>query len=267
MMNKRIIVYIPFNNLDVRANLPPSVRNASPLKQDLHLSKEWIDNRISIFMNYTLKSLKNQTNQNFIAYVLYNKSSKFFIEQALLNYPPLPSNIHFIPGDNYETQVKKNIRGYKHFYELHLYSDDMYHKTFIEQLHNHKHKDGTKVLICQNGYIYNSIDHILAKYFNFSSSFNCFIYTVEAYLQGVRYDFFKLGRWMGAIKLPHEIITYPSYINHCHDANAAFSFNTEKQRNKIKDVWVNNKGHRALFGEIITDEAEKNKILEEFMGN
>lgn len=267
MMDKQVIVYIPFNNLNVRDNLPEFIRKDSPLKENMHLTKEWIDNRISIFMKYTLKSLKNQTNQNFFAYVLYNKNSKPFIEQALLKYPPLPSNVHFIPSDNYEIEVKKNITGYKHFYELHLYSDDMYHKTFIQYLYDYQPRQKTKVLVCQNGYIYNSINNVLAKYYNISSSFNCLIYTVNGYLKGVRHDFFKIGGWMGAIKLPHEIITNPSYINHCHDSNAAFFFGVEEKRLHVKDVWTNrNHKHPALFGEVITDESEKNKILEEFMG-
>ncbi|MFS0907610.1 glycosyltransferase [Priestia aryabhattai] len=251
-MNKKIIVYIPFNNMDVLG------------KGYIALTKEWIDKRISIFMNYTLKSLKNQTNQDFIAYVVYHIKSKNLIEQALAKHPPLPSNIHFIPDGNYEVKVKEIIKNYKYFYELHLYSDDMYHKTFVEKLQNYKHKSQTAVLICQNGYIYDSINNRLAKYFNFSSSFNCFVYSVEDYLKGHRH---KVVGWVTAIRLPHEKLEKPNYINHCHDTNSAFYFEEERKRNKIKDVWNNNKGATALFGEEITNEDEKKKILEEYIGN
>ncbi|MCF6800099.1 glycosyltransferase [Priestia megaterium] len=250
-MNKKIIVYIPFNNMDVLGKL------------NIALTKEWIDKRILIFMNYTLRSIKNQTNQDFIAYVVYHVKSKNFIEQALAKYPPLPPNIHFIMDENYEIKVKEIIKNYKFFYELHLYSDDMYHKTFVEQLQNYEHKSRTAVLICQNGYIYDSIHNRLAKYFNFSSSFNCFIYNVGDYLNGNRH---KMAGWTTAIRFPHEKLEKPNYINHCHDTNSAFYFENERMRKHDKDVWKYNQGATALFGEEITNENEKKKILEEYIG-
>jgi Putative rhamnosyl transferase len=251
-MHKKIIVYIPFNNMNVLG------------KGYIALTKEWIDKRISIFMNYTLKSLKNQTNQDFIAYVVYHVNSKSLIEQALSKYPSIPSNINFIAHDSYEKAVNEHIVSYKYFYEVHLHSDDMYHKTFIKQLKNYKHKDETAVLICQNGYIYDSINNRLAKYFNFSSSFNCFIYNVEDYIKGHKH---QVAGWMGAIRLPNEKLRRPNYINHCHDINSAFVFEKESKRNKIKDVWNDNQGAKALFGEEITNESEKKKILEDYIGD
>lgn len=251
MENRRVVVYIPFNNLNVMGKINEA------------LTWEWINKRISIFMNYTLKSLKNQTNQNFTAYVVYHSESNSLIKRALSEYPPLPANIHFISDSGYEEAIKKGIEGYKYLYEVHLHSDDMYHRSFIEQIHNYGPKDETVVLICQNGYIYDSMSGRLAKYFNFSSSFNCFVYKAEDYLTGQRY---VLQSYMGAIRLPHEILEKPNYINHCHDNNVVFSFALESKRKAVMDVWNYNKGARALFGEEITDESEKRRILEEFTG-
>ncbi len=251
MGNRRVIVYIPFNNLNIMGKINEA------------LTGEWIDKRMSIFMNYTLKSLKNQANHNFTAYVVYHCKSKSLIEKALSKYPPLPENIRFVSSAGYNEAVKKDIEGYNYLYEIHLHSDDMYHGSFIEQIHNYGPKKETVVLICQNGYIYDSVSGRLAKYFNFSSSFNCFIYKSEDYLKGQRY---VLQSYMGAIRLPHEILEKPNYINHCHDKNVIFSFALESKRKVVMDVWNNNKGARALFGEEITDESEKRKILKEFTG-
>ncbi|MDQ0058846.1 hypothetical protein [Paenibacillus harenae] len=270
--NTRVIVYIPFNNLNVRVTLPKDIYDANLPEANTHLTEPWIYKRMDIFMNFTLKSLLNQTNPNYLAYIVYHDSSRPFIENALLNYPPLPHNIRFIASSEYEYAVMMNLSGYKFWYELHLYSDDMYSKYFVDMLYNYKPKPETKVLICQNGYIYNSATYEIAKYFNYSSSFNCLIYRVKDYLNGVRHNLFQEwlvpgGRnWEGAILLPHEIIKYPAYINHSHSANSAFFFEEEVKRRSNRNVWEDNAGQLALFGELITDPVIKQNIINEFLG-
>lgn len=262
--NNRIIVYIPFNNLNVQQTLTKDAESNS-LKENTHLTEEWINKRVDLFMNFTLKSLTNQSNQNYLAFVVYHDSSRQFIEKALQNYSELPSNIRFVSSGEYEATVIETLNGYKYFYELHLHSDDAYHKDFIEQLYQYKPAPQTKVLICQNGYIYNSITEEIGEYYNFSSSFNCLIYKVNDYLKGVRHDIFQpseTGIWTGAIKLPHEIIKDPVYINHAHKSNAAFFFEDEK-----KHIFRNNKGEPLnLVGKTITDKNKKRKVLQEFLG-
>lgn len=267
--NNRIIVYIPFNNLNVRETLPSKIYNSTLPKENTHLTEEWINKRINIFMNYTLKSLLNQTNQNYIAFIVYNDISHKLIQNELLKYAPLPSNIGFVSNSKYEKEVKNYLTGYKYFYELHLYSDDMYRRDYIDYLYNYKPKNQTEVLICQNGYIYNSESNELAKYFNFSSSFNCLIYNVKEYINGKRHNLFQpseTGIWTGAIRLQHEIIKEPVYINHSHSNNSAFFFEEEAKRNWVNDVWTDNKGYYNLVGEQISDIEEKRKILEDFLG-
>ncbi|CAM4260708.1 hypothetical protein FHS16_005059 [Paenibacillus endophyticus] len=267
--NTRLIVYIPFNNLNVRETLPASISALTLPEANTQFTEAWINKRVEIFMNFTLKSLLNQTNPHYLAYIVYHDTSRFFIENALLGYPALPSNIRFISSSEYEAEVIRQLEGYKYWYELHLYSDDMYHKAYIDMLYNYRPRPGTKVLICQNGYIYNSVSNILAKYFNFSSSFNCLIYKVSDYINGVRHNIFQpseTGVWTGAIQLEHEIMPYPVYINHGHDANTAFFFAQEVQNNAAQDVWTNNAGHYSLFGDIIYDPYMKQRILEDFLG-
>lgn len=262
--NNRIILYIPFNNLNVQQTLPKEVESDQP-EENAHLTEEWINKRVAIFMDFTLKSLTNQSNQNFLAFVVYHDSSRQFIEKALKNFPDLPFNIRFVSSSEYEEAVIKTLDGYKFFYELHLHSDDAYHRDFIEQLYQYKPAPQTKVLICQNGYIYNSLTEELGEYYNFSSSFNCLIYKVTDYLKGVRHDIFQpseTGIWTGAIRLPHEIIKNRVYINHAHKSNSAFFFEDEK-----KHIWRNKKGEPLnLIGRTITDNEEKQRILREFLG-
>ncbi|WP_099191486.1 sulfotransferase family 2 domain-containing protein [Tepidibacter mesophilus] len=259
--NKNIIVNIPFNISNLTdMNMP--YHNFGIRKECL--TKEWIDYRINIFMNYTLKSLKNQTNQNFNAYIRYEPSTEDLIKQAISKYQPLPNNIHFVTTYEYNNMVFKIIRGYKFLYEITMSSDDMYHKSFIQQMFDYTPKPNTKILICQNGYIYDSIQKRIAPYFNHSSSFNCLIYSVMDYLNGKRHP---MDGFESAIKLPHEILKDPNYINHSHQNNVAFDFNLETEIwPKIDgDVWVNNKGYLALMGPEIKDQDKINMILKEFI--
>lgn len=259
--NKNVIVSIPFNiSLLKDMNMP--YHNFGIRKECL--TKEWIDYRINIFMNYTLKSLKNQTNQNFNAYIRYEPSTEYLIKKAISKYQPLPDNIQFVTTREYNNIVLKNIRGYKFLYEVTISSDDMYHKSFIQQIFDYKPKYNTKILICQNGYIYDSVQKRIAPYFNHSSSFNCLIYNTIDYLNGKRHI---LNGFESAIKLPHEILENPNYINHSHENNVAFDFNLEtKTWPKIDgDVWVDNKGYLALIGTEIKDQNKINMILKEFI--
>lgn len=269
--NNRIIIYIPFNNLNVRRTLRTDLYNYANLPEDdTHLTEEWINKRIFLFMNFTLKSLINQSNPNYLAFIVYHDSSKQYIDKALLNYPPLPFNIRFVSSSEYESAVINTLNGYKYFYELHLYSDDAYHKNYIDFLYRYRPAHQTKVLICQNGYIYDSARKEIAEYFNFSSSFNCLIYKVKDYLNGIRHNIFQpseTGIWTGAIKLPHEIIKDRVYINHIHNANSAFFLEDEKKENTVQKYWVDKEGKPLNYvGNKITNEEEKQRILEEFLG-
>jgi hypothetical protein len=237
-------------------------------KNDTHLTEEWINKRLSIFMKFTLKSLLNQTNQNYLAFIVYHDSSKQLIERGLQKYPPLPFNINFVSASQYEAAVIAALKGYKFFYELHLYSDDAYRSDYIEYLYRYKPKPQTKVLVCQNGYIYDSVTNELAEYYNISSSFNCLIYRVNDYIKGVRHNIFQLnpmGIWAAAIRLPHELIKERVYINHSHSNNAAFSLENER---KVQGLWTDEKGNPLnVIGSMITDENEKDHILKLFWGN
>ena len=78
--------------------------------------RDWIENRMKIFMNYTLKRLKGQSNQNYIALVRYDRSTEKLIRQALSKYPPLPPNIKFIDANSYNREIINSAKGYDHLY-------------------------------------------------------------------------------------------------------------------------------------------------------
>jgi hypothetical protein len=208
--------------------------------------KDWIENRMKIFMNYTLKSLLGQSNQSFIALVRYDRSTVKLIKQALSKYPPLPPNIKFIDSNSYNSEIIKSARGYDHLYIVRLDSDDLYNKSFIQKLHDYNPKPETQVLISRNGYIYDSVNHRIAKYFHKSPPYHALVYRVEDFISGKRHRLLK-GHW-SALELNYELLGGANFISHVHSLNTLFTFN--------KNYTV---------GPIITDREEIRSILGGYM--
>lgn len=208
------------------------------------LKKDWIDDRIEKFMKFTLQSLKIQTNQDFMAYILYDPLSEEYVKQSLERYEKLPDHIQFIkPAEN---QTLKLIQGYDTLFLIRMDSDDAYHKSYIQQLHGYQPGEGSEVIINQNGYLYDSINNRLLKIFYESPQYYTFIYKVPEYLAGKRYAL--SGGHAGAIQLKHEIISELNFLNIIHSSNV---LKTPKHLG---------------FKNIISDSDEVNSIIKEYLG-
>jgi hypothetical protein len=189
---KNIIVDIAFNSRSSDIGWPQG------------LTEPWITYRMSIFMEYTLNSLKKQTNQNFTALIRYADATENIIVLTLKKYDPLPGNIRFIPdSSNIEIQCMLS-EGYDELYLVRLDCDDTYHMTYIQQLQDYTPKPDTCVLINQTGYVYDSLDHRIAAIRRASPPFYTWIYKTEDY-------FYRNKRYIRGHrrvkKYNHEILT------------------------------------------------------------
>lgn len=232
MKEKKIVIVSAFNTFNFR---------------DYRLSKDWIDTRINIFINYTLRSLTNQTNQDFLAFLLYDPTTENMICDALNRYEQLPQNIQFINHKLFNPTMKKTIKDYEYLYLVRVDCDDMYHVSYIQQLHDFQHKEETKAIINQKGYLYDSVGKRIANYFFESPPFYTLIYKSEEYIKGVRYEL--PGGHAGAIQLPHEILDGRNFVFHIHSANTLNRFN-----------------QRFNTGGLITNINKINEILESYIG-
>lgn len=197
-------------------------------------AKNWIEKRIDIFMRFTLKSLKAQTNQNFLALIKYEDKTNDIVTNILGKYPKLPDNIKFISKNEYEKKVIEKIKGFNYLFLLRLDSDDMYHKSFIQQLYNYKHDISTEAIINQNGYIYDSIKNRMAKFPHKSPNYYTLVYKVDDFINGKRYRI--PGGHPNVIKLlKHEIIKKPNYIRLVHSINDSSTFRLANRKNIIND--------------------------------
>ena len=231
----------------VKVIIIESCFNIIPARKE-RLTKEWIENRINIFMNYTLKSLKAQTNQNFFALLLYDNRSEILIKNELEKYEELPKNVKFVTKDEFNKIVAERIKNYDLLYMVRLDCDDMYHKTFIQQLFDLDPLEGTQAIINQRGYIYDSVRNLIAEFPCKSPNYYTLIYNVKSYLNGERY---KLpGGHDYVINLPHQIIRKYNYIRHAHSNNNV----TRLEKYGITEE------------DCIKDEKQIMKILEDFIG-
>lgn len=242
MENKTVIINSIFN-------VKPYLKNGIE-----RYTLEWIEYRIKVFQEFTLKSLKLQTNQNFNFFICYEDATEDIIKSALNKYDPLPENIHFICKSSYYDEVKKYLDNYKYVYIVRLDSDDAYHKSFIQQLYDYKPKEGTVSLINRNGYIYDSVNEELGKCYCKVVTFYTFIYKVEDYLNGNIYnkDFTDIDNEQYiALRVPHEFIENRNYLWHIHNKNTITNF----------DSWFTKIDGRTKNLNII------NKIVTQYIGD
>lgn len=191
------------------------------------LSQTWINYRIAIFMKFTLQSLKKQTNPDFTAFIKYNDRTEKKIMSALSRYEQLPDHIRFVKNSEYDRHILKNLEQYDYLYIVRIDSDDLYHKSFIQQIHDHKPNGKAVALIVQQGYLYDSIRNRMAAVRRISPPFYTFIYKTVDYIKGERYK--PKGGHLAVIRYPHEIIKNRNFMFVIHGNNDSSKFTLNKR--------------------------------------
>lgn len=227
-MNKKIIIQSAFNTMG--------------FKKEDELNEEWIKYRLKIFANYTLKSIKIQTNQYFTFLFRCRNETIPLIRKEIGG--SLPGNVLIIDELEYDLKVKELIKDFNYLFLVRLSSDDMYIKTFIDMLHNYNPKLETEILINQNCYNYEVNEKRLASFFHLSPQCYVLIYKTIDYLRGKRHSM-KQGH-ADAILLKHELLSGINYMDTVHNKNIISVF-------KMMDNWKEIKSQDNI-----------NKILKEF---
>lgn len=187
MKNKRIIVFVPLNigSYDENEKAGDSVADAYLRGIDKEGKDEiWIKNRINIFMNYTYKSLLNQTNQDFTAIIIYDDKTENIVISEANNYGQMPENIFFIGRSIVDKFIKEKIAGSEYAYFVRIDSDDMYHREYIQKLHEYTPQKDTAAIINEWAYLYDSFNNKL--YVCHAKVLSCYtlIFKTEDYISG-----------------------------------------------------------------------------------
>lgn len=231
MTKRRIVVDCKFNTM-----------KAIPERLD----PAWIKTRYDIFCRFTLRSLKNQISQDFLAFLKYDPLSRQAVMAASYEHEPLPQNIVLVTEKEYEERILDYIADADQLFIARIDSDDMYRSNYIDQLQKIEPLSDTEALINQQGYIYDSVNDRLAYWSHFSPPFYTLIYNCRSYRMGFRYRFSNGHR--GAFSLRHQIMPPGNFMVVVHTHNISTHFN-KRQR-----------------GNLIQDPLEMKRILQEFLG-
>lgn len=180
--------------------------------------QEWYDHRAEIFIKYTLQSLKNQTDQNFLYWVCFRPEEKKnqttnkileALDKSKINYVATFYGINFtddkVPKRNEDlprrlAQMLYFIPKYEcEIYETMLDSDDTLHKDFVKTLKQIPFQEKGAVIL-REGYIYSTKDR-LAKWYNPTSNQN---YTIM-FPKGVYYDPDARLKYLDGLKTHEEV--------------------------------------------------------------
>lgn len=224
-MDRKIIIQISLNTR--------SKGGESTSRFDKELNKTWIENRLRIFRQYTLQSLKAQTNQDFLVLINCHDETLNIINEFLNGFEKLPENIKIVGTTKFKEEVKNAITGFKYLYLVRLDSDDMYHKDFVNLISNYNNLIGTEALMNKNGYVYNHNTKELAKWEFFSPPFYTLIYDVDNYLKGQRY-YLERGH-CGIRLLKYEILPGENYMIIVHKDNMTTTWEYEARKSLILD--------------------------------
>jgi len=162
-------IYTPFTGLGLNRN---------------RFDDNWLAYRIEIFKNYTLKSLLNQTNRNFVHWISFRETDRqrplikelYEYMRNLKDYPFVFTfgGIAFW-DDKYENNnllerlkltlpdLRKVCEGKEYVWETILASDDMAHKQAIQGIQEKELKQG-KAFVHGNGYLFNVKTQRLAEW-------------------------------------------------------------------------------------------------------
>lgn len=203
-MKRKVVIEINFNNYGIKPE---------------RLSRKWLEDRIGIFQSLTLRSLKKQTNQNFLAVVKLAGGCSELVEEILAQYKPLPANVRFGTSIESKRRMEAYVEGAQELYVARIDSDDLYHESFVQQLHDYKPKPGTVALVNTHGYTWDRVNNLMEQTYHPCLSFYTFIYSVPDFLSGYRVQIPNGGGHGNVPLLPHEILTGRNYVTVIHKTN------------------------------------------------
>ncbi len=257
-------MHIIYTSLTGRQGIPSFDKN-----------KDWLKFRIEFFKKYTINSLINQSEHNFLHWISFREKTE---EEPLINelreyLKSLNYNFVFTfgfqyPHPKYQTKefrkeiperlqrsldiVKKLYQGQKSIYLTFLDSDDLFHRDAIKEIQSYDFKY-KRALCFDKGYIYNTNTKVLAQWNpDTCPPFSTILYPVETFFNAKKHLEYRPGyvshltvpRLFNVIKLSGR-----KYIVGCHGMNSTTTWrhsfrgpmyqNEEEKQNILKDFGIN----------------------------
>ncbi len=163
-------VSIPLNSIDIF-----NQRN-----NFVSLSEHWIDYRIKLFLDYTLMSLKSQTDQDFLAILHVHESSLDYVRSVCSREVILPDNL--LISDEGDAIFADRIVDSSKILKLRLDSDNVIHPTYVENARKMAGSSSANIFIGRYGYMYDRLSQRIAEWNHDSSAFNTYVFSPSEYV-------------------------------------------------------------------------------------
>ena len=155
---------------------------ANEFSRGIGQTLEWWKYRLSIYENYTLKSIVNQTNKNFYLimtvdnrFPLYNEL-KTILDKSGLHYLLVNNSV-----DNDLIEKIKMLPDFEYAYITRIDSDDLFRKDVVDEIQKYEYS-WRRALVFQKGYCYNCVDKKLQHYKVMSPPNSTIMYPKEIFL-------------------------------------------------------------------------------------
>jgi len=182
----------------------------------------WWTYRLGIYENYCLASIKNQTNKNFVLFMMlkgYSTNFKDKIEQMLID-SKLKYVIQIIGETSIEEALKQYLDNIDVVYHTRIDSDDMFHYDVVNEIQSYEYEE-RRALLFSKGYCYDCRRNKLQHYYMPAPPFSTIMYPIETYLDEEKQDEYKgfkshdaIGSTMKLIRLSEN-----KFIVNVHDTN------------------------------------------------
>lgn len=149
-------IVIPFN-----IKRPDLGNNVDPI---------WIDYRLKIFQEYTLKSLINQTDKDFKIWMLCHPESEELLIPKLREMRKKNQDMYFVEFKFKDKNFNFLLEG-EPVYILKTDSDDLLHKDIVRRSKEKLNSDEITLLMFCNGYVYNLKTRKIYSFIRWSITF------------------------------------------------------------------------------------------------
>lgn len=228
---------------------------------------KWWNERLKIYEYYCLKSIKNQTNKNFLLLMDLEWVPDHIQEKIKKILEK--SNLEFVIRDVKRISLKDSLKNYlKHYkfvYNTRIDSDDLFHEEVIDEIQSHDIIN-RHAYVYQKGYCYDSVENKLRHYFMPSPPFSTIVYPMKIYLDEEKQQQYRIFKSHDTLvhNMPYTVLSENKFIVNAHSTNRIttyfhnykipkkYNFQNEINKSEINNILKN-------FG--ISDKIYKNKIL------
>jgi len=150
-------------------------------------NKQWLLKRLDHMRRFTAESLAIQTREDFQWHILTREETLNFVKLNF-NHPDLDYKI-LTPkqSDQMICSIDSSFDN-DDILLIRLNSDDCYHKDFIKILNDFEYTIEKEALVFQNGFMWYQEENIIVERNFPSPPFYAFIYKLNSYKNGFRYD-------------------------------------------------------------------------------